>query len=321
MNRRFSIAPMMDRTDRHERYFLRSLSKEILLYTEMIHVNAVIHGNREDLLNYHTKEHPLAIQLGGSDPATLREASLIAEEKGFDEINLNVGCPSSRVQSGSFGAILMKQPKLVRDCLELMVNAVNIPVTIKCRIGVDEMDEDKDLDRFVKIVQESGCSTFIIHARKALLKGLSPKDNREIPPLNYGRIYNLKENFPDLEIIINGGIKSTQDVLTHLNKVDGVMVGRSAYEDPYSLSSVDQDIFNKKTLILSRTQILESLIPYLEKEIRNGNKLSYVTKHLMGLFKNTKYAKKARKILATIDHGKHPMEKVNLLINESRELC
>ena len=272
MSHRFCVAPMMDRTDRHERYFLRTLSKEMLLYTEMIHANAVIHGNKDNLLKYHASEHPLAIQLGGSNADDLLEASLIAEGKGFDEINLNVGCPSPRVQNGSFGAVLMKQPCLVRDCLKLLVENTNIPVTVKCRIGVDEMDEDKGLDNFVTTVKDSGCKTFIIHARKAWLKGLSPKDNREIPPLNYDRVYNLKENFPDLEIIINGGIKSTQEVLTHLNKVDGVMVGRSAYEDPYSLASVDQNIFNKKTLKLSRTQILESLIPYLEKEINEIKK-------------------------------------------------
>ena len=321
MIHRFCIAPMMDRTDRHERYFLRTLSKEMLLYTEMIHANAVIHGNKDNLLKYHASEHPLAIQLGGSNADDLLEASLIAEGKGFDEINLNVGCPSPRVQSGSFGAVLMKQPCLVRDCLKLLVENTNIPVTVKCRIGVDKMDEDKDLDNFVTTVKDSGCKTFIIHARKAWLKGLSPKDNREIPPLNYERVYRLKDSFPDLEIIINGGIETTNDALEHLKFVDGVMVGRSAYDNPYPLVNVDKEIYSRSKLIPTRAEVLEGLVPYMENEIKNGNKLGYLTKHLMGLFKNTKHAKKARYTLANIDDDIYPMEKLKLLINETKELC
>ena len=321
MSHRFCVAPMMDRTDRHERYFLRTLSKEMLLYTEMIQANAVIHGNKDNLLKYHASEHPLAIQLGGSNADDLLEASLIAEGQGFDEINLNVGCPSPRVQSGSFGAILMKQPYLVRDCLKLLVENTNIPVTVKCRIGVDEMDEDKDLDNFVTIVKDSGCKTFIIHARKAWLKGLSPKDNREIPPLNYERVYRLKDSFPDLEIIINGGIETTNDALEHLKFVDGVMVGRSAYDNPYPLVNVDKEIYSRSKLIPTRAEVLEGLVPYMENEIKNGNKLGYLTKHLMGLFKNTKHAKKARYTLANIDDDIYPMEKLKLLINETKELC
>jgi len=321
MIRRFCVAPMMDRTDRHERYFLRTLSKEMLLYTEMIHANAIIHGNKDNLLNYHASEHPLAIQLGGSNADDLLEASLIAEGKGFDEINLNVGCPSPRVQNGSFGAVLMKQPCLVRDCLKLLVENTNIPVTVKCRIGVDEMDEDKDLDNFVTTVKDSGCKTFIIHARKAWLKGLSPKDNREIPPLNYERVYRLKDSFPDLEIIINGGIETTIDALEHLKFVDGVMVGRSAYDDPYPLVNVDKEIYSRSKQIPTRAEVLEGLIPYMENEIKDGNKLGYVTKHLMGLFKNTKHAKKARYTLANIDDDNYPIEKFKFLINEAKELC
>ena len=264
---------------------------------------------------------PLAIQLGGSNADDLLEASLIAEEKGFDEINLNVGCPSPRVQSGSFGAVLMKQPYLVRDCLKLLVENTNIPVTVKCRIGVDEMDEDKDLDNFVTIVKDSGCKTFIIHARKAWLKGLSPKDNREIPPLNYERVYRLKDSFPDLEIIINGGIETTNDALEHLKFVDGVMVGRSAYDNPYPLVNVDKENYSRSKLIPTRAEVLEGLVPYMENEIKNGNKLGYLTKHLMGLFKNTKHAKKARYTLANIDDDIYPMEKLKFLINETKELC
>ncbi len=312
---------MMDRTDRHERFFLRTLSKEMLLYTEMIHANAVIHGNTEQLLKYNQQEHPLAIQLGGSDSSILRDASIIAENQGYDEINLNVGCPSPRVQSGDFGAILMKKPKLVSSCLLAMKNSVDIPVTVKCRIGVDDMDEKKDLSDFINIVKDSGCNTFIIHARKAWLKGLSPKDNREIPPLNYKRVYELKEEFPELEIILNGGITSTEQSSEHLNYVDGVMLGRHAYDNPYSLIEVDEVFFNHKERKETRTDVLKNLIPYLEEEYSQGNKLGYVTKHLMGLFKGTKYAKKTRSILATIDNEKAPIQSILLLISEIEESC
>ena len=227
MLRRFSVAPMMDRTDRHERYFLRTITSEALLYTEMIHANAVLHGDTSALLKYHQKEHPLAIQLGGSDPGQLSEAAKISEEYGFREINLNIGCPSYKVQKGRFGAILMKEPELVALCVNTMIKNTDIPITVKCRIGVDDMDEDSGLDFFINCVKDAGCKTFIVHARKAWLKGLSPKENREIPPINYSRVYRLKDKFPDIEIIINGQIASIKESLVHLEKVDGVMMGLS----------------------------------------------------------------------------------------------
>ena len=216
MNHRFCVAPMMDRTDRHCRYFHRLLTRRSLLYTEMLHSNAILNGDVNKLLEFKAEEHPLAIQLGGSDPSSLAEASLIAEEFGFKEVNLNIGCPSSKVQKGRFGAILMKEPELVSKCVHAMKKSVNIPVTVKCRIGVDDMDEDAYLDKFIKEVSFSGCETFIIHARKAWLSGLSPKDNREIPPLNYQRVYKLKETFPELNIVINGGIKTIKESIKHL---------------------------------------------------------------------------------------------------------
>lgn len=321
MERKFCVAPMMDRTDRHERYFLRTLSQEMLLYTEMLHANAVLHGNREELLKYNAIEHPLAIQLGGSDPGLLKEASSVAESKGFDEINLNVGCPSPRVQSGQFGAILMKNAPLVAQCIKAIKNTVSIPVTVKCRIGVDEMDEKKDLDSFVGCVKESGCNTFIVHARKAWLKGLSPKDNREIPPLNYERVYRLKDTFPDLEFILNGGINNITDSLGHLKYVDGVMLGRSAYDNPYGLIEVDELIYNKPKKLESRSQVLEGFLPYLKIENDRGSKLGHMTKHLMGLFKGTVYAKKARTLLAGIDSHERPIESIQSLIKEIKIAC
>ena len=239
MSHRFSVAPMMDRTDRHCRYFHRLLTKKSKLYTEMLHSNAILKGNTERLLEFKNEEHPLAIQLGGSDPKSLAEASVIAEKFGYKEINLNVGCPSSKVQKGKFGAVLMKEPKLVSECINEMYKSVNIPVTVKCRIGVDDMDKESELDRFVEEVSSSGCNTFIVHARKAWLKGLSPKENREIPPLDYERVYRLKEKFHSLNIVVNGGIKSVQDSLNHLQFVDGVMLGREAYDNPCLLYTSD----------------------------------------------------------------------------------
>ena len=243
MSHRFCIAPMMDRTDRHCRYFHRLLTKRSFLYTEMLHSNAILNGNTSKLLEYDQEEHPLAIQLGGSDPVSLAEASVISEEFGYKEINLNIGCPSTKVQKGRFGAVLMKEPGLVSKCISAMKKSVSIPVTVKCRIGVDDMDEDTYLDKFIKEVSFAGCETFIIHARKAWLKGLSPKDNREIPPLNYQRVYKLKDAFPDLNFIINGGIKTIEESLDHLQYVDGVMLGREAYNNPYILTEVDSSIF------------------------------------------------------------------------------
>ena len=307
MNHRFCIAPMMDRTDRHCRYFHRLITKRSLLYTEMLHANAILNGDVNKLLEYKTDEHPLAIQLGGSDPELLAEASVISEEFGFKEINLNIGCPSSKVQKGKFGAILMKEPEIVSKCVYAMKKSVDIPITVKCRIGVDDMDEDTYLDKFIREVSFSGCETFIIHARKAWLNGLSPKDNREIPPLNYQRVYKLKDNFPELNIVINGGIKTIKDSMQHLEFVDGVMLGREAYDNPLILAEVDQVLFEEKNNPLSRSEILSKLVPYLQSEYNNGTKISHITKHLMGMFKGIQGAKEIRKFLVSLNQDSDPV--------------
>ena len=290
---------MMDRTDRHCRYFHRKLTQRSLLYTEMLHCNAIVRGDKNNLLKYSPKEQPLAIQIGGSDPILLSEASEISEEFGFSEINLNIGCPSDKVQKGKFGAVLMKEPELVARCIKAMKNSTSLPVTVKCRIGVDEMEENRHLDEFIEVVHQSGCETFIVHARKAWLQGLSPKDNREIPPLNYKRVYKLKEKFPQLNIVINGGITSIDDSLEHLKYVDGVMIGRKAYDDPFILTEVDNRIYDEEKTFVSLDKILVSLLPYIKSEIGNGTKITHITKHLMGLFKGLNGAKDMRKHLVS----------------------
>ncbi len=316
MDHRFCVAPMMNRTDRHCRYFHRILSKKSFLYTEMIHVNAIIRGETEKLLKYDQKEHPLALQLGGSDPNLLAESCTISDDFGYDEINLNVGCPSSKVQKGEFGAILMKNPKLVANCVNIMSQATKTPITVKCRIGVDKTDEEKHLDRFIEEVSSAGCETFIIHARKAWLEGLSPKDNREIPPLNYERVYRLKESYPDLNLIINGGIKTKEDCLHHLQYVDGVMLGREAYENPLILSEIDSEIFSKENKCLTRSEILKRITPYVKKELKNGTKLFHITRHLMGLFKGFDGAKNIRKSLVSLNGEKNPTDNFEFLLKK-----
>ena len=308
MNHRFCVAPMMDRTDRHCRYFHRLLTKRSFLYTEMLHSNAILNGDVNKLLEFRAEEHPLAIQLGGSDPSSLAEASVISEEFGFEEINLNIGCPSSKVQKGRFGAVLMREPELVSKCIYAMKKSVSIPVTVKCRIGVDDMDEDAYLDKFIKEVSFSGCETFIIHARKAWLSGLSPKDNREIPPLNYQRVFKLKETFPELNIIINGGIKTIKESIEHLNYVDGVMLGREAYDNPFILTEVDSEIFSDEMHPIQRTDILIKMLPYIQSEIDKGTKISHITKHLMGLFKGFDGAKNIRKYLVSLSNEVQPVD-------------
>jgi len=310
---RFCVAPMMDRTDRHCRYFHRLLTQRSLLYTEMLHSNAILKGDTDKLLAYDQKEHPLAIQLGGSDPISLAEASQISEAFGYKEVNLNVGCPSSKVQKGRFGAILMKEPELVSKCVNAMKDSVDIPVTVKCRIGVDDMDEDAQLDKFIKEVSSSGCETFIIHARKAWLKGLSPKDNREIPPLDYQRVYKLKDTFPDLDFVINGGIKTIEESKHHLKYVDGVMLGREAYDNPFILTGVDNSIFLEESNPISRAEALKLLLPYIQSEIEKGTKISHITKHLMGLFKGLQGAKEIRRFLTKIDSIENPIEEYKQL--------
>ena len=316
MSHRFSVAPMMDRTDRHCRYFHRLLTKRSFLYTEMLHANAVLKGDTEKLLNHHTDEHPLVLQLGGSDPSALAEASSISEKFGYSEVNLNVGCPSSKVQKGRFGAVLMKEPKLVAKCISQMKEATTLPVTVKCRIGVDDMDQNIHLDNFINEVSSAGCNTFIIHARKAWLKGLSPKDNREIPPLNYERVYKLKNTFPDLKFIINGGIKSLHESSIHLQHVDGVMIGREAYENPLLLAEVDSVIFLDKKVSTSRSDILKSLIPYIVEELERGTKISHITRHLMGLFRGFDGAKNMRKYLISLNNAINPIENFEFLLKE-----
>jgi len=255
--------------------------------------------------------------LGGSDPVSLAEASVISEEFGYKEINLNIGCPSTKVQKGRFGAVLMKEPGLVSKCISAMKKSVNIPVTVKCRIGVDDMDEDTYLDKFIKEVSFAGCETFIIHARKAWLKGLSPKDNREIPPLNYQRVYKLKDAFPDLNFIINGGIKTIEESLDHLQYVDGVMLGREAYDNPYILTEVDSSIFLENLNATSQGDILLKLLPYIQSEIEKGTKISHITKHLMGLFKGFNGAKNIRKYLVSLNNEINPIDNYKYLLTET----
>lgn len=289
---------MMDWTDRHERFFLRLISKRALLYTEMITASAILHGDRARLLAYHPAEHPVALQLGGSDPKALAECARIGAELGYDEINLNVGCPSDRVQTGRFGACLMLEPELVRDCVAAMGAAVSIPVTVKHRIGVDERDSYEELCRFVTIVAESGCTVFTVHARKAWLSGLSPKQNREIPPLSYETVYRLKRDFPLLTLVLNGGVRSLEEVEEELRQVDGVMIGRAAYETPYMLAAADRRIFGDGTApVLSRREIIERFIPYVASELAAGTHLRHMTRHILGLFQGLPGARAWRRTL------------------------
>ncbi|MDX1454267.1 MAG: tRNA dihydrouridine(20/20a) synthase DusA [Gammaproteobacteria bacterium] len=284
LDRRVSVAPMMDWTDRYCRNFLRVISKRTLLYTEMVTTGAILHGDRDRHLGFDDAEHPVAVQLGGSDPVDLAEAAAIAEQYGYDEINLNVGCPSDRVQSGRFGACLMTEPALVGDCISAMQQRVGVPVTVKTRIGVDEQDRWEDLERFVRTVADAGCLSFTIHARKAWLKGLSPKENREIPPLRYDVAARVKQAFPELEVILNGGVKTLADIQSHLDVFDGVMIGREAYQNPYLLAQVDRVVFGCASEPLSREDIIEAYLPFIERELAAGTPLNRMTRHMLGLF-------------------------------------
>ena len=297
-SRRLSVAPMMDWTDRHDRYFLRLFSRHTLLYTEMVTTGAIIHGDRDYLLGFDNSEHPIALQLGGSTPSDLAECSKIAEDRGYDEVNLNVGCPSDRVQNGAFGACLMAKPELVAECLNTMQQAVNIPVTVKHRIGIDDLDSYELLHRFIKIVSDAGCSSFIVHARKAILQGLSPKENRDIPPLKYDWVYRIKQDFPELEIIINGGIKTLAQTQAHLKQVDGVMIGREAYHNPYILAEADALLFDDHYQMPDRHHILQQFIPYVEKEMANGVRLTHMSKHVLGLFHSQPGGRKFRQYIS-----------------------
>jgi tRNA-dihydrouridine synthase A len=298
LNRKFCVAPMMDWTDRHCRVFHRQMTRHALLYTEMVTADAVLRGDRQRLIGFSPEEHPVAIQLGGSDTKKLSEAARIAEDFGYDEVNLNVGCPSDRVQSGRFGACLMAEPNLVAECVAAMQTRVSIPVTVKCRIGIDEQDEEADLQTFIETVASAGCTTFIVHARKAWLKGLSPKENREIPPLDYARVYRLKEAKPHLEIIINGGIETLDACDAHLKHVDGVMLGRAAYHDPALLCQVDQRYFSETMPIVTRAEALRALVPYAEQHIASGGRLSNITRHVLGLYHGQPRGRAFRRFLS-----------------------
>ena len=278
-----SVAPMMDCTDRHERYFLRLISKNVLLYTEMIVSEAIDRGDKKKLLSFDINEKPVALQLGGSSPKLLGNASKIGEEFGYDEINLNLGCPSKKVQKNKFGACLIKEPNLVADCLVEMQNKTKLPVTVKTRIGYDKVEDYESLFKFISILKSTGIKTFIIHARKAVLGKFTPKQNLNIPPLKYDLVYKLKEDFKDLNIIINGGITSIDQIKNHLDKVDGVMIGRSIYHSPYMLADIEIEIFNNNN-VLSREDIIKELIPYVKKEIKNGTRLNQIMRHTLGLF-------------------------------------
>lgn len=289
---------MMEYTDRFCRYFLRLISRHTLLYTEMVTTGALIHGDRQRFLAYHASEHPLALQLGGSDAGELAACARMAEQSGYDEVNLNCGCPSDRVQSGSFGACLMKTPHLVGDAVAAMVDAVSLPVTVKNRIGVDEMDSYEHLRDFVGIVSERGCSSFTIHARKAWLQGLSPKQNREIPPLRYDLVQRLKEDFPHLEIILNGGITSLDQAEEQLQWADGIMIGREAYHNPWILADADRLLFGATGHPLTRESVLEAFIPFVEEELRRGVRLGHITRHILGLYNGQPGARRFRRHLS-----------------------
>jgi tRNA-dihydrouridine synthase A len=297
--RRFSVAPMMEWTDRHCRFFHRLLTRNALLYTEMITTGAVIHGDRERLLSFDVFEHPVALQLGGSDPVQLAESARIAEGYGYREINLNVGCPSDRVQEGRFGACLMAEPELVGDCVAAMKAAVSVPVTVKCRIGIDDQDPEASLDTLTQKVKAAGVDALIVHARKAWLDGLSPRENRDIPPLDYDRVYRLKRANPDLEISINGGIGTIEDAKTHLSHVDGVMMGRAAYQEPYRLLAVDPVLFGEKAPAASMKDAVEAYLPYVERELSKGVRLHAMTRHMLGLFRAVPGARAFRRHLST----------------------
>ena len=274
---------MMDCTDRHDRFFLRLISKNVMLYSEMVATKSAIHGDREKILGFRNEEHPVALQVGGSDKDELAEVAKLAEEYGYKEINLNLGCPSKKVQKNSFGACLMKDPNLVADCLNKMVNACKIPVTAKTRIGVDDIEDFDYLNNFINRIREAGCKTIILHARKAILKGLTPKQNLSIPKLNYERVYEIKKENPDLEIIINGGITNIEDIKKHLKICDGVMIGRAIYQNPYFLSEIEKEIFNNN-IIPSREDIAKEILKYLEEEIKLGTKVNHVMRHTVGLY-------------------------------------
>ncbi|WP_416240435.1 tRNA dihydrouridine(20/20a) synthase DusA [Oceanimonas baumannii] len=298
---RFSVAPMLDWTDRHCRYFHRLMSRHAQLYTEMVTTGAIIHG-KGDYLAYNEEEHPLVLQLGGNDPQALAQCAVLAEQRGYDEINLNVGCPSDRVQNGLFGACLMAHPQTVADGVAAMKAAVSIPVTVKTRIGIDEQDSYAFLCTLVDKVAEAGVDALIVHARKAWLQGLSPKENREIPPLDYERVYQLKRDYPALTMAVNGGIKTLDEAKAHLQQLDGVMLGREVYQNPYLLAQVDAELFGEHWQVPSRHQVIRNLLPYIERELSQGTYLGNITRHTLGIFQGMPGARAWRRHLSENAH-------------------
>jgi tRNA-dihydrouridine synthase A len=299
VERKFAIAPMMEWTDRHCRFFHRLLTRRALIYTEMITTGAVLRGDRARLLAFDQAEHPLALQLGGCEPQALAACARIAADFGYDEINLNVGCPSERVQGGRFGACLMAEPALVGDCVAAMASAVKLPVTVKCRIGIDDQDPEEALEALTGAVEAAGVAALIVHARKAWLAGLSPRENREVPPLDYARVYRLKAAHPNLPIVLNGGIVDLDQAAAHLGRVDGVMMGRAAYQEPWRLMNVDPALFDTPAPFASARAAAEALIPYIERELARGTRLAAITRHVLGLFRAVPGARAFRRHLAT----------------------
>jgi len=296
--RPLSVAPMMQRTDRHFRVLMRLLTRHTLLYTEMLTANAILHGDREMLLGFDAVEHPIALQLGGDDPITLTEAARIGVDWGYDEINLNVGCPSERVKNGCFGASLMRRPERVAEVVAAMRAAVEVPVTVKHRIGVDELDRYEDMAHFVSVVKTSGADRFSVHARKAWLSGLSPKENRTVPPLRHDDVYRLKQEFPELVIEINGGITTLEEVETHLTQVDAVMIGRAAYDDPMLFADADRRLFGDDSARPNRMELVEAMLPYIERSMAGGAKLNHISKHLLNLFRGRRGGRHWRRVLS-----------------------
>lgn len=296
-NEKLSVAPMLDWTDKHCRYFLRQLSVNTVLYTEMVTTGAILFG-KGDYLSYNQEEHPLVLQLGGSDPKALTECAKMAEQYGYDAININVGCPSDRVQNGRFGACLMAEPELVAQCVQSMNNAVKMPITVKSRIGIDDLDSYEFLHNFVDIVGQGGCEHFIVHARKAWLSGLSPKQNREVPPLDYSRVYQIKKDFSHLNISINGGIKTLSESQEHLGHIDGVMIGREIYQNPYMLSQADQLIWGEDKDIISREQIIDIMSEYIDRNVASGGRVWHVVRHMLGLCNGLPGARRYRRHLS-----------------------
>lgn len=318
--RKLSVAPMMDWTDRHCRYFLRLITEHALLYTEMVHAGAIVYNHKNDgagrFLDFNPAEHPIALQLGGSDPALLTEAAQIAEGWGYDEINLNVGCPSERVQRGAFGACLMAEPDLVAECVAAMQDAVQIPVTVKCRIGIDNQDDYAFLQRFIETVAAAGCDQFTLHARKAILKGLSPKENREIPPLIYPRVYQLKRDYPHLHIVLNGGVNTLDAASEHLTQgVDGVMIGRAAYQTPFVLAEVDQQFFGA-THVPLRSEILAAYADYISQQLAQGIRLHHMTRHILGLCRGIPGASQWRRHLS--ENANRPDAGIDVLFTANK---